>query len=83
MLAAKREHDGIAGCNAMKSGNPCIDCRSLLGTSLGNEPHLSLELRSAKVLAPSDPRYYECMACGAILLREQQTHDPRRRWRLL
>jgi len=53
----------------------------LIGSSVVNEPHPSLKLRSAAVLAPYDPHYYECKECGAKLVRSQQRNNPRIKWR--
>ena len=60
----------------MNAEKPCIDCRTLIGSSVANKPHLSLQLRSAEVLAPGESRYYECESCGSKLSRELARRDP-------
>jgi hypothetical protein len=67
----------------MNAEKPCIDCRTLIGSSVVNKPHLSLQLRSAAVLAPGESPYYECESCGSKLSRELARRDPGLRWRLL
>lgn len=60
----------------------CSDCAKLIGASVADEPHSSLKLRSAAVLAPWDPHYFECGTCGAKLLRSQLRNDPGVKWRM-
>lgn len=66
----------------MTLGKLCLDCRTLVDQSVANDPHGSLQMRSAMILAPSDSHYYECRTCGAKLLRAQQRGDPSIGWRL-
>jgi DNA-directed RNA polymerase subunit RPC12/RpoP len=67
----------------MKSKQICIDCRTLIGAPISNEPHIALKTYVVKVLAEGRTEYYECRACSAKLLREQRKHDPSERWQLV
>ena len=67
----------------MTTGKPCIDCRTLIDSSVANEPHVSLKTYVVNVLAEGNASYYECRACGAKLLREKQRHNTDMRWRLV
>jgi hypothetical protein len=62
---------------------PCADCKTLIDSSVANEPHVGLSMKTSIGLVQGDSDYYECMECGAKLLREQKAHDPGMRWRLL
>jgi hypothetical protein len=67
----------------MRSGKPCIDCRTLIDSPVANEPHVSLKTYAVSVLPEGRVAYYECRACGSNLLREQNKHDPDARWLLV
>jgi len=67
----------------MDAGQPCTDCAALIGSPIANEPHSSLQLRSAMVLALGESQYYQCESCGKKLVRKQEKHDPGMRWRLV
>jgi DNA-directed RNA polymerase subunit RPC12/RpoP len=67
----------------MNAEKPCIDCRTLIGSSVANKPHLSLQLRSGAVLVSGESPYYECESCGSKLLRELARPDPGVRWWLV
>jgi hypothetical protein len=69
--------------HVMNADKPCIDCQTLIGSSVANKPHLSLQLPSAAVLAPGESRYYECESCGSKLSRELARADLGARWRLV
>lgn len=65
----------------MTTGKPCIDCRTLIGSSVANEPHISLKTYVVRVLTEDRIEYYECRACGTKLLRDGMR--PGVRWQLV
>jgi hypothetical protein len=67
----------------MRSGKPCIDCRTLIDSSVANKPHVLLKRYYEKALVQGDAEYYECQFCGTRLLREQKEHDPKMHWRVI
>jgi hypothetical protein len=67
----------------MDARKPCPDCMTLIGSSIADEPHGSLQSLSAKVLAPGESRYYKCRSCGRHLSRGSVQHDSGTRWRLV
>ena len=67
----------------MTAEKPCEDCKTLIGSPIVNEPHISLKTYVVKVLAEGRIEYYECRICGVKLLREQKKFDPNISWRLV
>ncbi|HEY2865053.1 MAG TPA: hypothetical protein VGK37_15635 [Casimicrobiaceae bacterium] len=61
----------------------CVDCRTLMGSSILNEPHVSLETYVVSELAAGTIEYYECRACGAKLSRERRNYNYDGRWQLV
>ena len=56
------------------------DCRTLIGSSVINEPHISLK-RYTVALAQGE--YYECLACRLKLLRKHNENEAGVRWQLV
>jgi hypothetical protein len=67
----------------MTTEKPCVDCRTLIHSSVAIEPHVALRIHTTKVTEQGDTQYYDCRTCGAKLVREQKYNDPHMRWRLL
>ena len=81
MFGSVREQDGLVG-RPMNVAKSCPDCRTLIGSSVANEPHVSLRTETTAAVGP-DPSYlYKCRACDSRLLRERKMADPNSRWRL-
>jgi hypothetical protein len=82
LLRAKYARNPVCA-DTMPPGKPCIDCRTLIDSSVLNEPHISLKTYVVNVLPDGNAEYYECRACGAKLLREKKEYAPAMRWRLV
>ncbi len=67
----------------MTTAKPYMDCRTLIDLSVAIEPHVYLRIYSGKIWEQGHTQYYDCLRCGAKLLREQTHSDPDMRWRLL
>jgi hypothetical protein len=66
----------------MTTGKTCLDCRTLIGSSIANEPHVSLRAYFVKELTEGRIEYFECQACATKLPREHKKQDIDTRWRL-
>jgi hypothetical protein len=61
----------------------CIDCRSMIGAFVANEPHVALTSYVVDGLVQNDLEHYGCRVCNTKLAREKTSHDFGVRWRLI